>query len=799
MKIIFVLLSVVIYFNSYAINITNFQFTKTTYEKYEKAEATFKLSINYSNPYNTDVVQADAIIMAPDSSMITMPCFYFIPEKITANYGTTEDLANASWMLRFAPTETGTYSIKIMVVDTTGGTYYSATTTINIIAGSRKGFVKIDNDNKQFLRFDNGSPYYPIGFDLCWNDGSGADFYNYYMNKMGTNKVTWMRYWMTDFARQALEWSSSHWSGWYQGLGIYSQKPAALLDSVLSLCEANGIYLQLTMQHHGQFSSTSDAEWSDNPYNTANGGFLTNAGDFFASTQAKLQTKKLYRYIIARYGYSTNIFAWELFNEVDLTDGTSADIVSWHKEMNLYIKSLDIYQHIVTTSISGDEDLLRQLDDSATLTQLQYHLYQDYLEKGLHVTAERIKSNISKPVMCGEFGTSTSYDNCNHPDNWGDHIRKGAWIGLMTAAPNMFWFWDTYIDCKNLYSVYKTPGDFFDTVDIVRETQGIYQSYIYAYPVDTPAMLSAVGGLGWTTSLQDSFVVDAQGNFPGIDNLSCFIQGDYHASMGRKAVFTLTFSGAGTAYFDAIGTYSSTQTIQVFIDGVLTTTYNVLQTGGTFSVAVPAGTHTIRYYNSGTDWVNVAGYRFIPVKIPKAINYGYCKNNNAYGFIYDQTYGQWADSSAVNVISGVVLKIGPLNPGNYKVDFINTISGIRDTSSSILTTLNDTITVPIPDFKKDIAFKVYPANVNVAEVLISNNFINVYPNPFGDNIKFEIKYDIGKYAVEIYNLQGEHVYSSGYTDAKELIIPRNYLASGMYFYKFFGKSGLIGAGKLIAD
>ncbi|MDD5570139.1 MAG: T9SS type A sorting domain-containing protein [Bacteroidales bacterium] len=777
-------------YTSFAVNITNFQFTKSTYEKFEKAEATFKLSINYSNPYNPDKVTADAIITTPSSAILTVPCFYFVPVKITTNYGGNEDPAKATWMMRFAPMETGTYSVQIKVADTTGGTYYSSTLNINVIAGNRKGFVKIDNNNKQFLRFDNGAPYYPVGFNLCWNDGSGADSYNAYMTKMGNNKVTWMRYWLCDFLRQALEWSPTHWSGWYKGLGKYCQKTAALLDSTLNLCEAKGIYMQLVMQHHGQFSTTVNAEWNDNPYKTSNGGFLTNAGDFFTNAQAKLQTKKQYRYIVARWGYSTNILCWEFFNEVNLTDGTGPNIAGWHKEMNNYVKSLDVHQHITTTSITGDDAMLEQIDDSTTLTQLQYHVYQDYLEKALHLSSERVFSKISKPVMCGEFGTNVSYDNCLHPDSWGDHIRKAEWIGMMTEAPNLFWYWDTYIECKNLYSTYKILGDFLNGVDIVQEMQGNYQSFKYSNAVMSPTTLTAVGGLGWVPSMQDSFVVDAQGNFPGIENLSTFIHGTAHASMGRKSIFTLTFSANGTAYLDASGTYSSPQTIQVYIDGNLTTTYTVPQTGGTFSVPVSAGTHKIKYYNTGTDWVNVSSYRFYPVAIPSTITYGYSKNKNAYGYIYDQTYGQWADSSAVSSISGIILKIGPLDAGNYKVDFVNPQTGVSNTSPSVYTASNDTITVALPDFKKDLAFKVYDEGaVGIKNLIYQNNNIKVFPNPANTQITIELPQVTKQSTIIIYNINGQELIKAKGIRYKAKVDISNF-PSGIYFIKVVNENGV---------
>ena len=41
--------------------------------------------------------------------------------------------------------------------------------------------------------------------------------------------------------------------------------------------------------------------------------------DFFTDVRAKADYKNRLRYLVARYGYSTSVFAWEFFNEVCYT------------------------------------------------------------------------------------------------------------------------------------------------------------------------------------------------------------------------------------------------------------------------------------------------------------------------------------------------------------------------------------------------------------------------------------------------------------------------------------------------
>ena len=72
----------------------------------------------------------------------------------------------------------------------------------------------------------------------------------------------------------------------------------ATRDSEIA-AEQSGVYFQMTLQHHGQYSSTVDPNWSQNPYNTANGGFLADPKLFFTDATAKSLTKRKYRLLFS--------------------------------------------------------------------------------------------------------------------------------------------------------------------------------------------------------------------------------------------------------------------------------------------------------------------------------------------------------------------------------------------------------------------------------------------------------------------------------------------------------------------
>ena len=116
--------------------------------------------------------------------------------------------------------------------------------------------------------------------------------------------------------------------------------------------------------------------------------------------------KRRIRYIAARWGYSTHLFAWEWWNEENWTPIDDTALRPWIVEMTQSLKQSDPYQHLVTTSYADGSnsriwrapelDFMQQHDYSGSdpigLFQSRYTSFQGILTKG------------AKPVLMGEHG-----------------------------------------------------------------------------------------------------------------------------------------------------------------------------------------------------------------------------------------------------------------------------------------------------------------------------------------------------------------------------------------------------------
>ena len=440
------------------------RFVSTEPEVNEKIEAIFHINGNYTNVYDPDEVKVDAVITFPDGDSAQIPCFYYINVNHHAGQW-VQDPGFQAWMLRFISEQEGTHSLRLKILDSAGASQ-TAAYSFNVAAGNRKGVIKADPDNRQYYRHSTGEPFYPLGINIGWNS---IENYTQIINNLSQGNANTFRYWHTPFAWQALEWDDNFYHN-YEGLGFYSQEAAAMSDSLLELCEAADVYMQLVLFQHGPFSENVDAMWETNPYNSANGGFVDRAEEYFYNSQCKAQTKKLLRYIVARWAWSKNLFAWEFFNEVQFTGIHNSQtgawfpgVLQWHSEMSRYIESIDPYHHLQTTSASTEQ--LSLLDTIGTLDNLQYHLYQS--ETSLLKTQANLdyrfrEELLHTSVINGEYGTNQEADTPF------DVQRNAIWNGIMTQVPRYMWVWDHYLEAS-WAELFSMPAQYLEEEDFSKE------------------------------------------------------------------------------------------------------------------------------------------------------------------------------------------------------------------------------------------------------------------------------------------------------------------------------------------
>jgi hypothetical protein len=692
--------------------------------RYEKFEVSFSLSRTYSDPFDPAVIDAAVVFTRPDLSTITVPAFYFVPYQVTGT--NPEKYVNpgpAEWKARLAPDQVGHWTYSIRIIDIDGTATAASAGAFDCVESSRKGFIRVDKRNPLLLAYDNGQSRVNIGHNVCWMNG-GLAGWQHYFSFMANAGENWSRLWMCSYGSNnglLLEGTKAISSSYFGGVGKLSMPIAQRLDGVVELAEQNGIAFQLVLQHHGQFSTTTNSDWAANPYNlanTADGGFLDSPEKFFTGAGAIRLAKNKYRYIVSRWGYSPAIFAWELFNEVQFTDGWSSSqssVVNWHNTMSQYIRQVDPFGHMITTSShqSGFEAIWKL----AKIDLIQVHKYSGPTVSQFEDFAYQL-SSYNKPVVFGEFGIG-SLSGVEVPEGAPDSLAEpyrtqiyealdlhnGMWAAFHLRSSAHLWWWDNYIDKLNIYNqfyplaVYAGKDDL--AVPSLRTAERV---------VSGGEAIRATPGLSdfWALSTQTEFTL-VNGRFPGLEKLSQYLHGSSKSTYRSDPTFNLTMSEQGTFVIRVaqVAPWGSNR-IVVYIDGKAGQEATYANGSVNFDISVPlsAGPHKVQVKNTGQDWFLIGSYQFVPAIIRPIDSIGMIGADRAWLWIFDT--GSQLGATANPLFEDETITVRGLVDGRYVVESYATRPPGGRIDSVEASSAGGVLTAVLPDFSRDIAVKIIP-------------------------------------------------------------------------------------------
>jgi hypothetical protein len=393
---------------------------------------------NEFDPKSASVV---ATITGPDGKAFKSQAFWFQNFAMTSNGGvpSTMRTGDPSWRLRFAPSLAGQYLLSFeAIID--GARIAIPNHTLNAAQATEP---KVQASGVSFTK--GGKPFVPIAYNISWaNRFEEIAKYERWFSKASASGVNVARVWMASWSL-GIEWTDT-------GLGDYSKRldRAWLLDQVFAIAAKHKIGIQLVLINHGAFSTSTNPEWYSNPYNSSNGGPISNAALFATDEIAWGFWKQRLQYIIARYSAFSSLFTWEWWNEVNYTPISSNDLKKWIKKSDDVLKEWDPYNTLTTNSWSGGASL----QDWGNLDYAVTHVYDptDPI-KSLSVQAEALRKTVpDKPILVGEMGSGSVTED-PFADPKGLHLHNAQWAATFVgfAGPASYWWWDTYVDPLDLW------------------------------------------------------------------------------------------------------------------------------------------------------------------------------------------------------------------------------------------------------------------------------------------------------------------------------------------------------------
>ena len=239
---------------------------------------------------------------------------------------------SAPWNGAFATLEGGSHHYAVFAQDRLGSVTDGPQGSLTP-ASDHPGYIHRAPQKPRYLSYDNGSPYWPVGHNICQpvtQQPYRYDFavppdqktysYDRFLARMGQADMTWGRIWMTPW-NLGLE-GPADWHQ-YHGFGDYNLANAWRMDHVLATARSQGVHLNLTVMHksevpRGRRKARHQSQWNSCVYNVANGGPLERGSDFFTHPAILKAFKNRLRYMVARWGWDTTVCAWELFGETNL-------------------------------------------------------------------------------------------------------------------------------------------------------------------------------------------------------------------------------------------------------------------------------------------------------------------------------------------------------------------------------------------------------------------------------------------------------------------------------------------------
>ncbi len=408
--------------------------------RYEKLELTIGLTAAFTNAFDPDQIDLSAEFTAP-----TTRSFWHKspPPKVWRVNGFFD---GTQWKIRFAPNQTGRWSYVVRACDASGRVR-AAAGQFTCVASTNHGWVRVA-PNHRYLIQDDGTSFYGVGACYPWsNTTAGFD----QMRALGFNLyVYWNGTYDQGGGNNLIESLAS-------GLGHYDQGKCRRIDELITESEARGLGMILVIWPHDYLCENMGgwpARWDLNPYHT-----ITTSQAFYGDTNAWALQEKMYRYIIARWGYSPALAGWQTIDEISGTSGWRDDEAAaneWATQIARFFKTNDPFQHPTTASHGDFWDHGNQVNNLSNT-----EIYGDYSVQNIATTAQKLWNHYDQPCLMGEMGLDRK-GNLNHRKIW-TGLASGLAVTPLLWSFNQGW-------STNAASQYAPFNRFIARIDFARLT-----------------------------------------------------------------------------------------------------------------------------------------------------------------------------------------------------------------------------------------------------------------------------------------------------------------------------------------
>lgn len=706
----------------------------------EKFELTFQADGRYDNPFDPDQIDVSAEFVSPTGTRTRMPAFAY--QEFRRKESGIRSEGGLVWKVRFAPREVGDYAYRV-VAKNRGEHVAGPQGSFTCTRGSARGYIRVSKANPLHYEFDNHEPYFPSGINLF--------FGTHLARPLPSDRLDWCERWVSRLADHEGNFARLRMDSWwlaiemtpdealgYLGLGYYHQRTCWEVDRLYDSAGKRGVYIMHCLDNANGTVNASTQTWRQqyNLYLKSNGGVCDTAEEFWSSPEAQRYVRNKLRYCVARWGWHPSLMCWEFWNEVACRAKTIDAATVWHRDMARHLRSIDPYEHPITTSLMGDKSLADKVWALPEIEIMQYHNYQgtDTVPVIMALTRDTVQRH-RKPFFLGEYGIGPRYAGRSAKfDETGVQIHNGMWAATFAggSGAGALWYVKSFLDEKNLYFHYRALARFAKRVPWNHPE-------LRPWPLGTPALdvepkqthyvdleISTSHKYAFKRPPRTDFVIGPDGSIEGSEMIRPML----HCAKGRKAPPTFHVNLERPAQFvvtvvESIGNDSNK--LRVHVDGKLVREvpfpaskeasprstyvkqYDNWKTPyhNSVSVDLPPGSHTIRPEALGKDRLEVhyvlknaiAFERAHPLRA-----YGLRTGELAFVWLHNRSSTWWAEFAGKEPVplSGMSMEARGLPDGAYRLEWWDTWAG-KTAATAEAKSVGGVLTLAIPEVTRDVA------------------------------------------------------------------------------------------------
>ncbi|QHW34503.1 DUF5060 domain-containing protein [Paenibacillus rhizovicinus] len=404
---------------------------------YEKFELALHLDGDFDNPYDPDQIDLSMALTSPSGKKWNINGFY--------------DETEANWKLRFAPDEIGKWTYRFRATGHGGADKSSEIEgEFQAAASDRPGWIQLSQSNKRYLEYRNGSSFYGVGLAYPWNITDEN------LDKIAASGGNLITYWNGNYDNEGNGGGKNQLQSFEAGVDKIDPLKAQRVDDLLAAFERRGLHMSFVIWPHDSLTDQLEGwpnTWSQNGYSA-----LGPAKDFYSSQEMWKYQERLYRYVIARWGYSQALGIWDLVDEINGTDGWTQNPTevtdAWVAKVHAYFKANDPYGHPTMGSMAGNR---QDYWDFAyrTLDLADRENYYNFSYDSFAKDIRKRWDSYEKPLMIGETGNIVDTEK----------YHQAIWVSLTNGLASIPVWWDFDHVSDEMFAQMKVLAAFAAKID----------------------------------------------------------------------------------------------------------------------------------------------------------------------------------------------------------------------------------------------------------------------------------------------------------------------------------------------